>query len=177
VGSLVATFGGGRDSDSISNTLYNRQKTQLRRESEAVDSANPHKRLMSGLDDPPNPIKKFVLVPTFASSRKPHQLAASGPPARGPRCMCTWRASPAKRCRRAGGATSGPPPKQRFACVAPMSTREVEAARDIRSPHSDSGFPPCYAWSRAGLPRREASGSGGAGAIHMRLKLRDEPPC
>jgi hypothetical protein len=75
--------------------------------------------------------------------------------------MCRWRASPANRGRRVGCATSGPTPRRRSDCVAPISTRSVEGTRVIRSPHSDSGPPRCYPWSRAGHPRREASGSGG----------------
>jgi hypothetical protein len=94
---------------------------------------------------------------------------AAAPRARGTCFLCRWRASPAKHGRRADHAISGPTPRLRSACVAPISTRSVEgepshslaSLREPRSSRSDSGTPRCPAWSRSGHPRREASGTGG----------------
>jgi hypothetical protein len=48
----------------------------------------------------------------------------------------------------------------RVAHLNPLGRR----GRVICSPRSDSGPPRCYAWSRAGHPRGDASGSGGGGS-------------
>jgi hypothetical protein len=65
----------------------------------------------------------------------------------------------------------------------PISTRSGEehpnhslaSLAEPRSSRSDSCAPRCYAWSRAGHPRREVSSSGVGGSIQMQISIPHLP--
>jgi hypothetical protein len=88
-----------------------------------------------------------------------------------------------------GGAHQAPPQSRRRYCWAHSETQVRlccphlnplgRGTRFIRSPRSDSGPPPCYAWSRAVHPLRDASDSAvewGDSHRHFDLPSATAPP-